>query len=187
MTLPQRDYMSNAGKWEIWYKDGAAGTGYGDDTSYRIAASWLSGFHTQDWGCGYARFKQFLPEGTYTGVDGTPGFADVVTDLVDYQSETEGILIRHVLEHNTEWRVILDNALASAKKRLVIAVFTPDGNGEQLAWTPEIEVPDIAISWAEISKRLTDAGWKFSQNVAETATAYGKESIWIAWREESDA
>jgi hypothetical protein len=95
----------------------------GTDLDYRKAAAWLDDGPVEDWGCGTCYAKQFFTQ-PYVGVDGTDDYADVVADLRDYTSNTHGILLRGVLEHNWEWKEILKNALASCQK-LVVITFTP--------------------------------------------------------------
>lgn len=64
------------GRRAPWYAGGQR-RAYGPIDSYLEAEAWLSGLSVEDWGCGYARFKDFH-KGGYRGVDGTPGWADHV-------------------------------------------------------------------------------------------------------------
>ena len=171
---------SNVGRWTPWYSKEAADSSplrYGDDTVFLMAAKFLSGLAVEDWGCGFARYKQFHL-GAYVGIDGTAGFCDVVADLREYRSDTPAVLMRAVLEHDTEWRLILANALSSAKKRIVVAVFTPDGEGEQIGWTEELGVPDLAIPHGWIDQTFQATGWKFDRATVATDTFYGSETVW---------
>src|SRR5271166_500073 len=114
------------GRWDPWYATGQRlAACYGPLDTYRIAEDWLRGLSIEDWGCGYAQFKD-VHEGPYRGVDGTKGWADVVADLRVHTTRCEGLLLRHVLEHNPDWRVLLANAVQSFTKRMVLVVFTPD-------------------------------------------------------------
>lgn len=81
----------------------------------------------EDWGCGLGGFKLFLrPEQRYLGVDGSKSpFADRLVDLVDYRCDPDAVHLRHVLEHNPKWDRILDNALKSFRKQMVLSLFTP--------------------------------------------------------------
>lgn len=84
----------------------------------------------EDWGCGYAYARRFVPEGRYFGVDGSPEaapYADKICDLTTYKSDVDGIFIRHILEHNYAWRDVLANAVDSFTERLVLIMFTPFG------------------------------------------------------------
>lgn len=170
--------MSNLGKWAPWYGAGTV-VSYGDTVTYGMAAEFLSGLAVEDWGCGCAAFKS-RHDGPYTGVDGTPGWADVIADLETYTSSTPGLLLRHVLEHNTGWRKVLRNAVKSATERLVIVTFIPDGDGSQVGWTDELGVPDIAVPHAAIGRALK--GWTVQRDTLATPTAFGTETIWRARR-----
>jgi len=98
---------------------------YGVEESYQVGMDWLKGCDVvEDWGCGPAYSKTYR-NGKYVGIDGTEGFCDVVADLTVYTSSVEGIFMRHVLEHNTNWRPVLSNALKSFTKRMSLVFFTP--------------------------------------------------------------
>ena len=170
--------VSNLGRWAPWYERGTP-VSYGDTVTYRLAAEWLSGLAVEDWGCGCARFRD-LHDGPYLGVDGTPGWCDVVDDLATRRSSTPGLLLRHVLEHDRDWPVILANAVASATERIVVVTFAPDGTGEQVGWCEELGVPDIAIPHVAVDAALT--GWHVDTWTGPTATAYGAETAWLARR-----
>jgi hypothetical protein len=169
----------NAGKWAPWYnKKRLTQERYGDDDiAYQLGADWLRDLHVEDWGCGRGWFRKFIPEHLYTGIDGTASpFADIVVDLTEYRSTTEGIFLRGVLEHNDEWRTILDNALASATKRIFIAIFTPNGQGEEIGRTRELDVPDIALPWVEVERITYEAGFSIARSYTlPTKTAFQEE------------
>lgn len=106
---------------------------YGLDESYRLGMDFLAGCkEVEDWGCSSAYAKRFCKT-SYIGVDGTPGQADVVVDLSTYQSNPEGIFMRHVLEHNDSWRDLLANALKSFTKRMTLVTFTGLKDQEEAA------------------------------------------------------
>jgi hypothetical protein len=170
--------MTNAGKWAPWYDHpGRAPARYGgDDIAYETGAKWLEGLHVEDWGCGTGWLAGFVPPDLYTGIDGTASpYADIVADLVDYRSTTEGIFLRHVLEHNDEWRAILDNALASATKRVFVAIFTPEGEGQEIGRTAELDVPDLALPWGQVLDIIQAAGFTVTASVWATRTAFHAE------------
>lgn len=178
--------MSNVGRWAPWYSTmtaADAGQMYGRDAArvFTVAAGFLDGLPTEDWGCGFASYRDFH-RGPYLGVDGTPGFCDVVDDLVTRKTTTPGLLMRAVLEHNDDWRALLANAVRSATQRLVIATFIPDPGPEpvQVGYTPALGVPDIAIPHAAIRKALKS--WTVETVEVDTATAYGAETVWLARR-----
>lgn len=148
------------GRWAGHRKDTTVdgkGTAYlhqrGDDSSYRKAAAFLDGGPVEDWGCGTCYARQFFTH-PYTGVDGTGDYADKVADLRDYTSQTHGILLRHVLEHNLEWKDILRNALASCNK-LAIVLFTPLAAETQLIRMDKVVgVPVLSLGKNELTAML---------------------------------
>lgn len=101
---------------------------YGTADTYRRAAEWLSVdcASIADWGGGNGFFRTFLPGHIrHVVIDGTWQTTEqVLTDLSLYKVPSDGILIRHVLELNANWREILQNALDSFTKRMVVVTFT---------------------------------------------------------------
>lgn len=174
--------MSNTGRWDGWYAglDADEPQPYGDTVTYDIAAGWLSGLHVEDWGCGKGFFRTLVSPELYTGIDGskTP-FADVITDLCTYTSETEGILLRHVLEHNERWERILSNALRSASRRIALVLFTPmAGETREIARTPGLDVPDISFCHDDLVSRFATEGWSAQFQDYQTNTQYGTERFY---------
>lgn len=167
---------------------------YGDPLSYRFGANWLAPCRTvADWGCGRGFFRNYIGADRYVGidmgVDSVPQdnpFATVRADLTQYRGQTDGIFIRHVIEHNFAWRAILENAVASFTKRLFLAVFTPlaEGDAEQvltLHGPPEYPfydppVPNLALPKAGIEEHF--AGLHFRYRRVSTGTQYGQEHLW---------
>lgn len=119
------------GRWAPLYEGVTNRRPYGAySPTYQAAAEWLRPCATvEDWGGGTGYFSLFLQPGTvYRCVDGTANeFADEVADLTSYRPVTkpEGILCRHVLEHNVEWRAILANLIESFTRRAVVVVYSP--------------------------------------------------------------
>ena len=177
---------SMLGRWTPWYGGGQRrAVCYGPSDSYRVAEEWLAGLDVEDWGCGYAQFREFH-HGLYRGVDGTAGWAEHVADLTTYRCSppAEGLLIRHVLEHNHEWRLILANAIESFTKRLVLVVFTPDSgvrNGEKLlAHVDALGVDDHALShWSVENEFLVPPCHVVKKTHLPTATGYAGETVWL--------
>lgn len=102
---------------------------YATRDTYELAADWLRDcIDVADWGGGTGYFRQVLaPSVTYRVVDGTRQVAaQALADLRTFREPADGILIRHVLDVNHDWRQILDNALASFQRRMVVVTFTPD-------------------------------------------------------------
>lgn len=96
---------------------------YGVEQSYVDGMKWLDKCQlVEDWGCALCAAKRYR-KGAYRGIDGTPGKADLIADLSTYRSKAPGIFMRHILEHNLDWRTILDNALASFTERMTLILF----------------------------------------------------------------
>ena len=112
------------GKWD--YQTSPAPV-YGPPASYHAAAEFLDDYGriVEDWGCGAAGARPFFKNAKYIGVDGSPGFADVVDDLRTRSTSAWGILLRHVLEHNYDWAKILDLAAQSCRKLVIVFFLEP--------------------------------------------------------------
>lgn len=125
-----------------WNYNGLGQVKYGALSSYQKSCEWLDeiGGEIEDWGCGCAFAKQFFTKSRYKGIDGSANpYADVCgVDLSDYKSSCDGILVRHVLDHNLNWSTILNNAIASFKRRMALIFFIDFG--------PETKVLSISNS-----------------------------------------
>lgn len=180
---------TNFGKWNTWYEnlDPEKPSKYGDRITYRLAAAFLSGCREiEDWGCGRGGFRSFSP-GRYIGVDGskTP-FADKIVELTTYRSRAEGILLRHVLEHNYNWPKILDGAVKSFRKRLCVVLFTPFADTtRELRHNRKggVDAPDLSLSTAEIEAHFAGLNWRLDRDL-KTASQYGVEHVYYVWRPE---
>jgi hypothetical protein len=157
--------MTNLCRWHDFYEKASGPQRFGHDRSYRIAAAFLKDCATvQDWGCGACWLRQYVDDERYLGIDGSGPHAQLWMDLVDYRSECQGICLRHVLEHNDDWRAILANALASFRKRMVIVLSTGLADHDvELSFDDRIGVPDIALSRSELALQLS----KFSFTIIE--------------------
>lgn len=145
---------------------------YGPDTTYEAAAKFLEYGPVEDWGCGTAYARKFFPNG-YVGIDNAPPFADFRQDLRS-RHPNYPVLLRHVLEHNSDWEQILENALPA--KKLAIVVFTPFGpETKVINWTENARgrVPDISFCKAELTRHFPS----FTEQEFETGIAYGKETL----------
>lgn len=161
------------GKWALRYQSGVAFP-YGDEISYLKAAQFLNNCgRIEDWGCGTAWARRYFKN--YFGIDGTPGFADHVEDLRLYRSKTDCIHLRHVLEHNLNWQIILENALESFTKRLVLTIFTPLAPQTHLLGTTKEGVPEIAFCRDDLVKKFSKI-ILFEENFLSN-TFYGKEHM----------
>lgn len=155
---------------------------YGDETSYKKAIDFLDGPGTiEDWGCGTAWARKFVKQGRYVGIDGTQSLhCDLVADLRTYQSDVDAILIRHILEHNWEWRKILKNAVSSFRKRFALVLFTPFSPETRSIGTNWGTVPDLSFKKDEILEYLKF--YPFTEETLQTSTQYGVEHIFYVTR-----
>lgn len=155
---------------------------YGDNTTYVFGAEFLSDCESvEDWGCGRGWARQFFSDVSYVGVDmGVDGqvtdnpFADKLVDLTQYTSDVDGILLRHVLEHNYEWRKILANALASAKKKVYVVTYTEFHDEQETLWEYK-GIPTLRLPWEEF--RTLTHPWSLFRTEVESDTYFGKETI----------
>lgn len=176
--------QSNVGKWNYWYQDSNIGQiSYGDGITYLMAAAFFADVdEVEDWGCGVGGFKNYCTT-DYIGVDGseTP-FTDKIVDLTSYRSDVDGIMLRHVLEHNYDWNSILNNALSSFRKKMFLCLFTPFADETtEIAYNQGVDVPDLSMSKAEIECNFIDVKWHLLENI-ETSTQYGIEHVYLLWR-----
>jgi hypothetical protein len=163
-------------------------TRYGsDDTTYVRAGLYLSGPGlVEDWGCGTTYARRFIGA-PYRGVDGLwSRFADEQADLAVPRQPVPKILMRHVLEHNWNWREILVNMLASFTDRAVLILFLRPGEKDRNVsasdLSDESEWPGLELCEADLLAILAQSGVSFSSEEMETATApYNYERIyWLA-------
>lgn len=172
---------TNVDRWTPWYDDAKRQIPYGDTVSYFMAEDWLRGIEVQDWGCGYGWFKN-VHYGNYVGIDGTKSkWCDIVADLTEFVSSSPGILLRHVLEHNHDWKKILDNAVASFTRRLCIVLFTPLAEETKVIVEDVcgLGVPDISFNLDDILSRLD---CRFFVDTMPSGSIYGVETIIRAQR-----
>lgn len=177
--------MTNLGRWDKFYVDVEEPQAYGDSDSYQIGADFLDGCaRVEDWGCGLGWFRQFISPDAYAGIDGSHSkFADVVADLEAYRSETPGLFMRHVLEHNYKWRLVLANAIDSFTERMVIALFTPwqDEDEVELRFEEGYGVPTLGFSREAIMQPLEPFGVTCME-LTSRPTHYGVEHVLLVSR-----
>lgn len=170
--------MSMTGKWNYSFN---LQFPYGDTISYEKGMAFLDGRGLiEDWGCGTGFARRFVKASEYRGIDGSSSpFCDVVADLTAYTSDTDCIFMRHVLEHNWNWELILRNALTSFKYRMVLITFIPFG-----AATVEIGnangIPDISLSRERLANHLQI--FKVAEESISSDTQYGAETIFFIER-----
>jgi hypothetical protein len=153
---------------------------YGDDTTFVRGMSFLDGHGTiEDWGCGFARGREFVSQSKYIGLDGSSQYADRIVDLQTHVTSTDCIFMRHVLEHNPNWRTVLANALASFTRRMVLVVFTPFGETTRVIATTAgmtaIPVPDISFRKSDVTQLFGDISYR--EESLATDTQYGIEHV----------
>jgi hypothetical protein len=180
---------SPVGKWETLYEQSPDPEPLGDPLTYEKAARFLRGLKTvEDWGCGWRWFRRYFQEGVhYRGVDGSraPG-VEVVADLRQYTSQAEGILLRHVLEHNQDWAEILTNALRSFTKRLVLVLSTPFADiTRPVGENAHLGVPCLAFAKKDLIRHFTGLKWTLEENL-RTNGEYGVEQVFYLERAESN-
>ena len=169
-------------KWDWWYKNvkRMSSFRYGNTVTYELAEDFLKNLSVEDWGCGTGGFKR-MHTGEYLGIDGskTP-FVDKLADLRSYKSSVDGIMMRHILEHNIEWEKVLDNAISSFKKRFCLVLFTPFTDKTKVIAQNKkhgVDVPDISFSKRDIERHFKGLKWKLTENL-KTKTGYGIEHLY---------
>lgn len=165
-----------------WNYKGQDQFAYDEDTSYQKGIAFLDGHgKIEDWGGGTAYAKRFATKSDYVAIDGSASeYADVKSDLQTYTSDTDCIFMRHVLEHNWGWRAIAANAAASFRKRMVLIVFTPFGEGDQCMETND-GIPDLRLNREELLGFFK--GCKVTAESLSSKTQYGQETIFYIDRE----
>ena len=150
--------MSSVGLWDRHYAMQTEPTPYGNSSTYQIVADWVADCASiEDWGCGPAYLKQFCSSSAYLGVDGSKSpFANVIEDIATRQTSCEGLVMRHVLEHNYNWAEIINNAVKSFTKRLCVVLFVPWQENTHVLFTePEYgDVPTIGFAEADLMKHF---------------------------------
>jgi hypothetical protein len=179
---------SNVDKWNGWYEnlDGNTPSAfvYSDTVTYTKGYEFLNDCQViEDWGCGAGGFKRFFNDNQikYIGIDGsiTP-FSDIKADLTTYKSTTEGIFMRHIIEHNYEWEKILHNSFSSFTKKMCLVLFTPfSENTLEIAHnlTHGVDVPDMSFSKNELLLIIDSYSLKYTIEELKTSTGYGVEYI----------
>jgi hypothetical protein len=179
-----------ADKWNEWYKnvtlDNCGSFIYGDTETYVLGYNFLKTCDKiEDWGCGTGGFKRFFINNNelnkYIGVDGskTP-FADIKTDLTLYTSDTDGIYMRHVLEHNYDWKIILENACKSFKSKMCLILFTPfTSETKEIAHNLKhgVDVPDLSFNKDELITIFDKYNIKYDFFSINNGTGYGVEHV----------
>jgi hypothetical protein len=178
-----------ADKWNEWYSkltvNDCGSFKYGETVTYELGYKFLQVCDKiEDWGCGTGGFKRFYLNGElnkYIGVDGskTP-FADIKTDLTKYISNIDGIFMRHVLEHNYEWKPILENACKSFNKKMCLILFTPfSSETTEIAHNLQhgVDVPDISFNKDDLITIFEKYNINYESITLNTSTGYDIEHV----------
>ena len=167
------------GKWNYGV---ASKFAYGDETSYKKAIEFLDGPHViEDWGCGTAWARKYVERGRYVGIDGSWSLhCDLLRDLRTYRSTADAILMRHILEHNWEWKKILSNALASFHKKFCLIIFTPFGPETRSIATTWETIPDLSFRKEDLLEFLKP--YEFKEESLQSGTQYGVEHLFYITR-----
>lgn len=122
---------------------------YGKKLTYQLGNDFLKDCDiVEDWGSGGGGFLSFRADAV--GVDGSASpFTKKHADLVTYKSICDGIFMRHVLEHNYEWKNILDNALNSFTKKMCLITFIPFSYKTTLISFAKNKVPNLSLGFEE--------------------------------------
>jgi hypothetical protein len=172
--------VSNLGKWDDWYADLAEPEPYALTPTYALGAAWLAECALiEDWGAGKGWLRTLVEPERYRAIDGSASpFADEIADLAEYRSQTPGLFMRHVLEHNLGWAEILDNALASFTERMALILFTPLVDETRVAaWQEDPGVPDITFVLSDLTDPIEAAGVRWAAETLVTESHYGTETI----------
>ncbi|MCE9584599.1 MAG: class I SAM-dependent methyltransferase [Planctomycetes bacterium] len=155
---------------------------FGDATTYQKGMEFLDDCDVvEDWGCGTAFAKMHRKRGTYVGVDGSPSpFTDRIADLREYRSQADGIFMRHILEHNFEWRRILENAVASFRKKFVLIMFTPFVAETKQIATNWSNIPDLSFRKEDLTQCFQGLTWR--EEALTTDTQYRTECVFYIER-----
>lgn len=183
--------MASPSMLDLYDYSGVAEVCYADahEESYRKAAAFL-GPSCEDWGCGTGWASHYFAD--YRGVDGSLGWARERTELADYRSDVEAVLIRQVLEHNVEWRTILDNAKASFRRRLCVIIHTPCVARTYIAWcnpvyradgtvVPGRVIPEVFFAKADVLACFPTDAYRVTEETIDVEIGYGSE--WILYVE----
>lgn len=162
---------------------------YSDTETYKKGYDFLHNDceKIEDWGCGTGGFKRFFKESSnqYVGVDGsnTP-FSNIKADLLKYTSTVDGIFMRHVMEHNYDWKIMFHNACRSFTKKMCLIIFTPFSSTDETVEIAHnlhhgVDVPDLSLSKRDLLEIIDTYGIKYTEETVYNNTGYGLEHIFL--------
>ena len=159
--------------------------------SYKKAAEFLID-NVEDWGCGTGWAKKYF--NNYRGVEGSPSVfvkPEDTVDLVEYTSNVDNILMREVLEYNTEWRRILENIKKSFSKKFCLVVSTPFAPKTRVGFwhrprkadgtQGEGKIPEMYFNKQDILDYFSDCEFKVREETIKTEHLYHQD--WILYVE----
>lgn len=86
-----------------------------------------------------------------------------------------------MLEHNDDWRAILENAVASFRHKLVLIVFTPlVAETHVYSESADLGVPDIAFREDDLTCFFNGLTWQ--RRAVASDTQYGQETLFYVRR-----
>ena len=191
-TLPHSD-IKDGSMLNRWDYSGLAEACYSDhkQESYKKAAEFL-GDSCEDWGCGTGWARMYFKR--YRGIEGSPSVfvkPEDVVDLVHYTSRTDNILMRQVLEYNTEWRQILENVKASFRKKFCLIMLTPEvkktrvGRYHKVYHNQQVVPgqmnPELYFNRQDIRDMFPPEQYRLREESVKTSQEYGTD--WILYVE----
>jgi hypothetical protein len=87
--------------------------------------------------------------------------------------------MRHVLEHNHGWRLILQNAVRSFRQRMTLILFTPFSEFEHKIGDT-MGIPDLSLRRQDVVAFFD--GLSYTEESLESDTQYGREHIFYIER-----
>ena len=180
--------MSNIDRWNYLYAGVSkepTRTFSSDDITYCKGYEWLKDCNPiEDWGCGFGYFNSLCQPGQCIQLDAsnTP-HADAFVDLCVYKSHVPGIFMRHVLEHNEGWRIILRNALDSFQKRMVLVLFTPfsERTYDTEPWESGPQHRCYSFAKSDILDAIAPIQYILDEGII-TLTQFGSEHVFYLWK-----
>lgn len=171
--------MSMLNKWNY---DKVGDVCYADpkQESYKKAAEFL-GDTVEDWGCGTSWARKFFKN--YRGIDGSKHKNnDIHADLTNYTSSTDNILMREVLEYNTNWKQILSNVKKSFKKKFCLIISTPFADTTHISYTSPNGVQEHQFKKEDILNEFPESHFIIEEESIKTNHLYNQDNIFYITR-----
>lgn len=176
--------VSMLNRWNNEYKNSLTQYGrrsYGAKKVYELAAAFLDGHgDVEDWGGGLAYFKRYIKKSNYICIDGTMSkYCDKHIDLEEYRTKTDCILLRSVIEHNYNWKQVLSNAIDSFGKRMVLVIYTPFVDEENIISVDPQGRPIISLVKKEIEEVFRPDVLIVKEDLVERSQPFSREHIYF--------